>query len=123
MPRHVGGGRGERAGSGALAAKDKRGNIALLWVQASTEANDDPEIRRFIRRHIREVHEFVADVVRRAQEAGGVLPDRDPEAEAWIYIAIGLLGTVSKRLGGLADEDFPSIFAARRMWMTGKAEA
>jgi len=109
-------------GNSYFAAKDKRGNIALLWVQALTEANDDPEIRRFIRRHIREVHEFVADVVRRAQEEGGVLADRDPEAEAWIYIAIGLLGTVSKRLGGLADEDFPSIFAARRMWMTGKAE-
>jgi len=87
-----------------------------------TEANDDPEIRRFIRRHIREVHEFVADVVRRAQEAGGVLPDRDPEAEAWIYIAIGLLGTVSKRLGGLADDDFPSIFASRREWMTAAAK-
>jgi hypothetical protein len=107
-------------GSSYFAAKDKRGNVALLWVQALTEASDDPEIRRFIRRHIREVHEFVADVIRRAQEAGGVLPDRDPEAEAWIFISIGLLGTVSKRLGGMADEDFPRISASRRTWLTGQ---
>jgi AcrR family transcriptional regulator len=105
-----------------LAAKDKRGYIVNLWMQALTEASDDPEIRRFIRRHMREVHDFVAAVIRRAQKAGGVVPDRDPEAEAWIFISIGLLGTVSKRLGGLADDDLPKIFASRRQWMTGKAE-
>lgn len=103
-----------------LAAKDKRGHIALLWVQAMTEASDDPEVRRFIRRQMREVHAFVADTIRRSQEAGGILPDRDPDAEAWIFISIGLLGTVSKRVGGLVDEDFPKIFASRRNWMTGR---
>jgi AcrR family transcriptional regulator len=108
-------------GHSYLAAKDKRGNVANLWVQALTEASDDPEIRRFIRRHMREVHAFVADVVRSAQEKGGILPDRDPDAEAWVFISIGLLGTVSKRLGGLVDDDFPRIFASRRQWMTGKA--
>jgi AcrR family transcriptional regulator len=105
-----------------LAAKDKRGYIVNLWMQALTEASDDPEIRRFIRRHMREVHEFVAGVIRRAQSAGGVIPDRDPEAEAWIFISIGLLGTVSKRLGGLVDEDFPRIAASRRQWMTGRTD-
>jgi AcrR family transcriptional regulator len=109
-------------GRSYLAAKDKRGYIANLWVQALTEASEDPEIRRFIRRHMREVHQFVAAVVRRAQEAGGVIPERDPDAEAWIFIAVGLLGTVSKRLGGLVDEDFPKIFTSRRQWMTGSAE-
>jgi AcrR family transcriptional regulator len=105
-----------------LAAKDKRGYVVNLWMQALTEASADPEIRRFIRRHMREVHDFVADVIRRAQEAGGVFPDRDPDAEAWIFISIGLLGTVSRRLGGLADEDLPKIFASRRRWMTGKTD-
>lgn len=109
-------------GRSYLAAKDKRGNIVNLWVQALTEASDDPEIRRHIRRHMREVHEFVAAVIRGGQEAGGIFPDRDPEAEAWIFISIGLLGTVSKRLGGLVDEDFPKIFASRRSWMTGRAD-
>jgi AcrR family transcriptional regulator len=110
-------------GRSYLAAKDKRGYIANLWVQALTEASEDPEIRRFIRRHMREVHQFVAGVIRRAQEAGGVIPERDPDAEAWIFIAVGLLGTVSKRLGGLVDEDFPKIFRSRLIWMTGQTEA
>jgi AcrR family transcriptional regulator len=107
-------------GRNYLAARDKRGHIALLWLQAMTEASDDPEIRRFVRRQMREVHEFVADVIRRGQEAGAIFPDRDPEAEAWIFISLGLLGTVSKRLGGLVDEDFPKIFASRRKWMIGR---
>lgn len=109
-------------GRSYLAAKAKRGYVAGLWVQALTEASEDPEIRRFIRRHMREVHQFVADVIRRAQKAGGIVPERDPDAEAWIFIAIGLLGTVSKRLGGLVDEDFPKIFTSRLLWMTGSTE-
>jgi AcrR family transcriptional regulator len=109
-------------GHSYLAAKDKRGHVANLWVQALTEASDDPEIRRYIRRHMREVHEYVAAVIRRAQELGGILPDRDPDAEAWIFISIGLLGTVSKRLGGVVEDDFPKIFQSRRHWMTGDPE-
>ena len=106
-------------GRGYLAAKDKRGYIVNLWMQALTEASDDPEIRRFIRRHMREVHDFVAAVIRRAQTAGGVVPDRDPEAEAWIFISIGLLGTVGRRVGSLLEDDFEAIIASRRSWMTG----
>jgi AcrR family transcriptional regulator len=107
-------------GRSYLAARDKRGYIVNLWVHALTEANNDPEIRRFIRRQMRDVHQFVSGVIRRGQEEGGVLPDRDPDAEAWIFIALGLLGTVSKRVGGAAEEDFPKIFASRRRWMTGR---
>lgn len=107
-------------GRSYLAAKDKRGHIALLWVQAMTEASADPEIRRFIRRQIREVHSFVADVIRRAQTAGGVVRERDPDAEAWLFISIGLLATVSRRAGGMVENDLEKIFASRRKWMTGR---
>src|SRR5205823_1849263 len=55
-----------------------------LWVQALTEAGDDAELRRYLRKHMREVHDYVADLMRRAQAAGVILPDRDIEAEAWI---------------------------------------
>jgi AcrR family transcriptional regulator len=101
---------------------DPRLHTANLWIQSLTEASDDPEIRKYLRRHMREVHGYVANVMRRSQAAGGVLPDRDPSAEAWIFIAVGLLGTVGRRLGGLVEEDFPAIFAARRKWMTGVDE-
>ena len=107
-------------GRSYLAAKDKRGNIAMLWVQALTEASSDPEIRRYVRRHMKEVHDFIADVIRQAQQAGGVVRERDPEAEAWLFISVGLLTTVARRLGGLVDDDLPRIFDSRRQWMTGR---
>jgi AcrR family transcriptional regulator len=108
-------------GRSYLAAKDKKGLVANLWIQALTEGNDDPEIRRHVRKHMRDVHDYVADVIRRAQETGGVVKDRDPDAEAWLFLSIGLLTTVGRRLGGLVDDDLPKIFASRRQWMTGNA--
>ena len=101
-------------------ATDPRLHAANLWIQSLTEASDDPEIRKYLRKHMREVHDYVAELMRRSQEAGGILPDRDPRAEAWIFIAVGLLGTVGRRVGGLLEDDFPAIFAARRKWMTGE---
>jgi TetR/AcrR family transcriptional regulator len=103
-------------------ATDPRLHSANLWIQSLTEASDDPAIRAYLRKHMREVHDYVADVMRRSQEAGGILPDRDPSAEAWIFIAVGLLATVGRRIGGLVEDDFPGIFAARRKWMTGVDE-
>jgi len=90
-----------------------------LWIQALTEAADDPEIRRALRRQVREVHEFVADVIRRSQQAGGIVADRDPDAEAWIFISLGLLSTIDHRLGSLVGDEFDDIVASRRAWMTG----
>jgi AcrR family transcriptional regulator len=91
-----------------------------LWIQALTEAADDPEIRRALREQVRQVHEFVADVIRGAQKAGGIVRDRDPDAEAWIFISLGLLSTIDNRLGSLVGEEFDDIIASRRAWMTGK---
>ena len=92
-----------------------------LWTQALTEAAHDAGIRRRLREHVREVHAYVADVIKRAQQAGGVVADRDPAAEAWIFISLGLLSTIDRRLGGLVGEEFERIFASRREWMTGEA--
>jgi TetR/AcrR family transcriptional regulator len=107
-------------GRAYLEARDRRPLIANLWVQAITEASDDAEIRRHLKRHMRTVHEFITGVIRRSQEAGGIPKDRDAEAEAWIFISIGLLATISKRLGGMLDEEFPRIATSRRRWMTGR---
>jgi AcrR family transcriptional regulator len=95
---------------------------ADLWVQALTEASDEPKIRTFLRGHMREVHEYVVDVIERAQAEGGVLPERDARAEAWVFISIGLIGTVGRKLGGLIEDDVPGIIASRRHWMTGVDE-
>jgi AcrR family transcriptional regulator len=101
---------------------DPKLRCADLWVQALTEASDDPEIRKALRKHMREVHAYVTDLIRRSQAAGGILPARDATAEAWIFISIGLIGTVGRRLGGLLQDDFPGIIASRRRWMTGLDE-
>lgn len=107
-------------GGAYLATKDRRGLLAQLWFQALTEASDDPEIRKFVRRQLQDVHRYVADVMGRSQEAGGILPDRDVEVEAWVFVSLGLLGTVGRRLGGVVGDDFPKIMDARREWMTGR---
>ena len=57
-----------------------------LWIQGLTEAGEDAVVRRAIRRHMREVHDFVADEIRRGQEAGTIPADRDANAEAWVFI-------------------------------------
>jgi AcrR family transcriptional regulator len=92
-----------------------------LWIQALTEAADDPEIRRALRDQVREVHGFVAEVIRRAQEAGAIVSDRDADAEAWIFISLGLLSTIDRRLNGLVGDEFDRIRDSRRAWMTGQA--
>src|SRR6266540_2060305 len=49
---------------------EQRPAVASLWMHALTESGDEPEVRKFLRRHLRDVHEFVAGVLRRCQEAG-----------------------------------------------------
>ena len=44
-------------------------------------------------------------------------PDRDPVAEAWIFVAGGLLATIDHRLGGLLGGDLERVRASRRAWM------
>jgi len=106
-----------------ICLRDARsGAVADLWMQAVVEAGDDPEARRFLKRHMREVHDHMADVIRRVQAAGAIDPARDAEAEAWISLAGGLLGTIGRRVGLLNDRDFESIRASRREWMTGERQ-
>ena len=107
-------------GRAYLATKDRRGQLAHLWMQSLTEVSDDPEIRKFLRRQLQSVHAYVADVMRRSQEAGGIIPEREVDVEAWIFISLGLLGTVGRRLGGVVGDDFQRIMDARREWLTGK---
>ena len=106
-------------GRAYFAETDPKVLCAELWIQALTEASDDAEIRKFLRKQMREVHDYVTDVIRRSQEDGGIVRDRDASAEAWIFIAIGLLGTVSRRVGNLLEDDFEAIIASRKRWMTG----
>ena len=91
-----------------------------LWIQGLTEAGEDAVVRRAIRRHMREVHDFVADEIRRGQEAGTIPADRDANAEGWVFIGGGLLRSVADRLGGvLSASDLEAISRERVRWLTG----
>jgi len=105
----------------AMATLRRRGLAPTqLWLHALSEATDDEAIRRHFRRHLREVHDYVADVLRRAQASGGIREDRDVDAEAWIGLGLGLLRSVQDRFGGLLDsDDFEAVSASRTRWLTG----
>jgi AcrR family transcriptional regulator len=94
--------------------------LASLWIQGVTEASEDAEIQRHVRRHMRAAHDFVADGMRQGQSCGRIPGDRDPDAEAWIMIAGALLTAVADRLGGvLTREDFEAIRVQRFRWLLG----
>jgi AcrR family transcriptional regulator len=107
----------EAIGKGHISVRTPRVQLAELWVQALSEASEDPELRRHLRRHMREVHEFVASLIRRGQEQGVVSLERDPSAEAWIMLAGGILGMVGRRVGLVDDEELEAIRAARVSWL------
>jgi hypothetical protein len=67
---------------------------------------------------MREVHDFVADVIRRGQAEGVLNPERNAEAEAWTFLAGGVLGMVGRRIGLLNDNEVLAIREARRDWLT-----
>jgi hypothetical protein len=92
-----------------------------LWIQALNEAGEDEQIQDFLRIQLREVHDYVAAAVRRAQAAGGVPADRDPDAEAWVFVGALLLLSFADRLGGLLSPDeLTRIAAERQRWLTGR---
>jgi AcrR family transcriptional regulator len=108
----------EAMGRGHFSVRDCKHQLSELWVQALGEAAEDPELRRHLRRHMREVHAFWVEAIRRGQREGVLHAERDAEAEAWIFLAGGILGMVGRRIGLLDDEDATRIRTARLDWMT-----
>jgi AcrR family transcriptional regulator len=101
----------------AYMARRARIRLVDLWIQALTEASEDRVIAAALRRQVREVHDFFADVIRDGQARGVIVADRDPVAEAWIFVAGGLLSTMDVRLGNLLGGDLERVRAARRSWL------
>jgi AcrR family transcriptional regulator len=93
--------------------------LAELWVQALGEASEDADLKRHLRGHMREVHDFVADLIRRGQAQGAIAAERDPDSEAWIMLAGGILGMVGRRVGLLDETELQAIRTARLAWLRG----
>ncbi len=105
----------------AYMAKGKRLRVIDLWIQALTVSMEDKVIAAALRKQIREVHEFFAEIIRDGQHRGSIHADRDEVAEAWIFVAGGLLATIDSRLGGLLGDDLQRVRTERRRWMAGDA--
>ena len=101
----------------AYMARRARIRLVDLWIQSLTEASEDRVIAAALRRQVREVHDFFADVIRDGQARGVIIGDRDPVAEAWIFVGGGLLATMDHRLGGLLGDDLERVRTARRRWL------
>ncbi len=95
----------------------ERVRLVDLWLQALPVASSDQQIRRFLKKQLREVHDVYAEAIREGQRRGAVHADRDPDAEAWIFIAGGLLVTFDNRLGGLLGDDMAAVKRERQRWL------
>jgi AcrR family transcriptional regulator len=109
----------EAIGKGHVSIRSPKLQLAELWVQALSEASEDAQLKRHLRRHMREVHDFVAGLIRRGQEQGAIAAERDADSEAWIMLAGGILGMVGRRVGLLDDGELQAIRAARLSWLRG----
>ena len=65
----------------AYMAKGRKIRVIDLWIQGLNEASDDKVIAAAVRKQIREVHDFFADVIRDGQRRGVIHADREPVAE------------------------------------------
>jgi AcrR family transcriptional regulator len=99
-----------------FAALEDENDAARLWLYALTDLAEDPKARPHVIAFTRDVHEYIASMLDRAQRAGGIAPDLDPRAEAWVFLSIGIMRSLSRRLDGIVDADFPAILAARQAW-------
>ena len=109
----------EAISKGHVSVRSPKLQLAELWVQALGEASQDSELRRHLRGHMREVHDFVADLIRRGQAQGAIAAERDADSEAWIMLAGGILGMVGRRVGLLEEKELQAIRAARLSWLRG----
>jgi TetR/AcrR family transcriptional regulator len=101
----------------AYMVRGKKIRVIDLWIQALSEASGDDVIAAAVRAQVREVRDFFAEIIRDGQRRGVLNADRDAGAEAWMFVAAGLLATMDHRLGGVVGDDFQRVRASRRAWM------
>ena len=94
-------------------------HVARLWVRGLVETTGIEAVDDHLARLMTDVHDYVTQMVRRSDDAGGVLEGRDPETEAWTIVAIGLLGASLGTRGLVRKGAFDKVLAAHREWMTG----
>ncbi len=97
-------------------------HVARVWVRALVETTGIAAIDDHLATLMRDVHAYVADMVRSSAAAGGVVDGRDPDTEAWSIIALGLLGASLGTRGLVSPDTFDQVLASHREWLTGGPE-
>jgi TetR/AcrR family transcriptional regulator len=97
----------ERIGAWYLGQLAARPDDLLLRYR-SLSHHEDPETSARVRDRYRETLAFVADLYRRARERGDVPESVDPDAQAWIFIALGAAFDQAQLLG-LGDALTPDV--------------
>jgi AcrR family transcriptional regulator len=105
-------------GGANFASRDCKHQLSELWVQALSEATEDPVLRKHLRKHMREVHDYFAAMLRTGQEEGVIHAGRDADSEAWIFLSGSVLGMVGRRVGLMDDDEVRKIRAARLAWLS-----
>lgn len=90
-----------------------------LWARSLFAPTGDAALDSHLASVMRDVLDYVTAVVAHSQAAGGIPPDRQPRAEAWLLVAVALLGIAAPRLGDLVDNDLEDVLTAHRRWLTG----
>ena len=109
-------------GRAFIEAEAERPVVSPMWIQALAEAREDGEIAEYMSSHMRAVHYHVAEVIRRSQAEGGIAPERDPDSEAWIFIALGLLTMADEVVGTHLQDAWPGIRESRIAWLRGSSD-
>lgn len=98
--------------------------LTSLWFQAIAESHAHDAIGEAFERTLRDVHDFVATVAADSQQVpGGMLAERRPDVEAWIFIGIGMLLAADMRTANQVLPSVPAINHERITWMYGPAAA
>jgi AcrR family transcriptional regulator len=98
---------------GAAPAADAYG---VLFADVTALA-DEPELTEPARRAFRTVAAHLAGVIRHAQADGGVRPDVDPNAAAWLLLSV--LSASRLRLAAMPDGLQPAVAALTLRALTG----
>jgi AcrR family transcriptional regulator len=86
---------------------------AKVWIRSLADLHDDERIRGHVIANVRDVHQFITDVVARSQAAGGVAEHVNPRVEAWMFLSTGILFALSHQLDDIVGDDFFVLLAQR----------
>jgi AcrR family transcriptional regulator len=105
-------------GRAFLELLDAHPRVLQLWMRGLVETTGVEAVDARLAQLMLDGHRVVRDHVSSSQAAGGIDPERDPAAEAWTILALGLLGASLGTRSLVPPEQFAAAVAAHHAWVT-----